>query len=94
MLPFLHSIVTSSGAKRSYLSYIIDYYHALSDISAFVHAHQHFAHMEDLLDGFVVDTIKRLSLAKAVKDGYFNPRCNWEYGCPSGSTLPTRSFLY
>lgn len=65
-----------------YLTYIIDHYDSLPDVSIFMHAHRFAWHNNELLDGDAVEMIKRLSLPKVVRDGYFNMRCSYDPGCP------------
>ncbi|KAJ9612158.1 hypothetical protein H2200_003755 [Cladophialophora chaetospira] len=65
-----------------YLSYIIDYYDSLSDVTIFVHAHQITWHNNDLLDSDMITHIKHLSEAHVTRVGYFNLRCHHEPGCP------------
>lgn len=65
-----------------YLTYIIDHYDILPDISIFAHAHHKSRHTDELLRGSMRITLDRLRHAKVLKDGYFNLRCNWEPGCP------------
>ncbi|ETI23282.1 hypothetical protein G647_05082 [Cladophialophora carrionii CBS 160.54] len=65
-----------------YLSYIIDHYDDLSDVSIFVHAHRTTWHNNDLLDSDMIKTIEHLSDAHVIRAGYFNLRCHHEPGCP------------
>lgn len=65
-----------------YLSYVIDHYDNLSDISIFVHAHQTTWHNNDLLNSDMIKTISHLSDAHVTRSGYFNLRCHHEPGCP------------
>jgi hypothetical protein len=66
-----------------YLSYIIDYYHKLSDVNIFLHAHRHGWHNNELLGQDAVQIISRLSAERVQREGYMNMRCQWEPGCPS-----------
>ncbi|KAK2868086.1 hypothetical protein FQN49_003172 [Arthroderma sp. PD_2] len=65
-----------------YLTYIIDHYYTLSDVSIFMHAHLLSWHNNDLLNSNSADMVKRLRSAKVIRDGYMNLRCHWEPGCP------------
>lgn len=65
-----------------YLTYIIDHYQNLSDVTMFMHAHQIAWHNNDLLDSNTVDTVRRLSSHKVLRDGYMNLRCHLDPGCP------------
>jgi Protein of unknown function (DUF3431) len=65
-----------------YLTYIIDHYHNLSDITLFMHSHQIAWHNNDLMDSSAVDMVRRLSSQKVLRDGYMNLRCHLDPGCP------------
>jgi hypothetical protein len=65
-----------------YLSYIIDHYDKLPDISIFIHAHRSAWHNNDLLDADTAMMIKHLSSARVIREGYMNLRCQWYPGCP------------
>jgi len=71
----------------TYLTYIIDHYDTLSDVSIFVHAHRGAKHNDELLDGSMVHTLQRLRDDYVVQQGYFNLRCSWEPGCPAALDL-------
>ncbi|RMD39388.1 hypothetical protein DV735_g5737, partial [Chaetothyriales sp. CBS 134920] len=65
-----------------YLTYIIDNYHNLPDISIFMHAHRYAWHDNDLLNNDGLEMVKRLSSERVTREGYMNLRCHWEPGCP------------
>jgi hypothetical protein len=65
-----------------YLTYIIDNYDQLSDVTIFMHAHQVTWHNNDLLFSDAVEMIQRLSSQKVTRDGYMNMRCHLDPGCP------------
>jgi Protein of unknown function (DUF3431) len=65
-----------------YLTYIIDHYDRLSDLTMFMHAHRVTWHNNDLLFSDAIETIQRLSSPKVIRDGYMNLRCHWDPGCP------------
>jgi len=65
-----------------YLTYIIDYYEALPDVSIFVHAHSGAKHNDEPMDGSMVQALQRLRDDHVIREGYFNLRCSWEPGCP------------
>ena len=65
-----------------YLTYIIDHYNDLSDVTMFMHSHQITWHNNDLLDWNAVDMVRRLSSEKVTRDGYVNMRCQLDPGCP------------
>ncbi len=65
-----------------YLSYIIDHYNQLPDISVFIHAHQAAWHNDGLLGKRTSVIIRRLNGAHVMRQGYVNLRCEWSPGCP------------
>lgn len=65
-----------------YLTYIIDNYHQLSDVTIFMHAHRVTWHNNDLMFSDAVEMVQRLSSQKVIRDGYMNMRCHLEPGCP------------
>lgn len=74
-----------------YLTYIIDNYYSLSDVSVFIHAQRFARHNEELLDDDMVRSIKSLRYDRVLRDGYFNLRCSWDHGCPDWLDLKGRS---
>ena len=65
-----------------YLTYIIDHYDKLGDITIFMHAHRVTWHNNDLMFSDAVEMIRRLSSPKVTRDGYMNMRCHLDPGCP------------
>jgi len=65
-----------------YLSYIIDFYDALPDFTIFMHSHRTAWHNNDLLDSDAALTVRNLSPARVISNGYANLRCHWNPGCP------------
>ncbi|CAD6456387.1 5dd72dd2-5e97-4f65-977b-23592e0fb39b-CDS [Sclerotinia trifoliorum] len=65
-----------------YLSYIIENYNNLSDVSIFMHSHQTTWHNNELLDLDSAQMISRLSSERVIREGYMNLRCHWHPGCP------------
>lgn len=66
----------------TYLSYIIDSYHILSDITIFMHADRYAWHNNALLDEDSALMIRHLSPERVTRNGYMNLRCHWDPGCP------------
>jgi hypothetical protein len=66
-----------------YLTYVIDEYDNLSDITLFLHAHQFSWHNNDLLDRDAAEMIRRLIPGYVIRNGYVNLRCHHDPGCPS-----------
>lgn len=65
-----------------YLSYIIDFYDQLPEVSIFIHAHRYAWHNGDLLDFDMAQNLRLLDLGYVMQQGYMNLRCQWEPGCP------------
>lgn len=65
-----------------YLTYIIDHYDRLDDVSIFLHAHKMAWHNNELLNHDATEMIKRLSAERVLREGYMNLRCHWKPGCP------------
>lgn len=65
-----------------YLTYIIDHYSQLSDITLFMHSHQYTWHNNDFLNSDSALMVKRLKSEHVIKNGYMNLRCHQEPGCP------------
>lgn len=65
-----------------YLTYIIDHYDDLSDISIFMHAHQYTWHNNEIMDSDAALMVRYLSPERVTRLGYMNLRCHWDPGCP------------
>jgi hypothetical protein len=65
-----------------YLTYIIDYYEKLPDVSIFMHGHGAAWHNNDLLNLSSSLMVRHLNLEKVEREGYMNLRCHWNPGCP------------
>jgi hypothetical protein len=65
-----------------YLTYIIDHYDNLPDVSIFLHAHQWTWHNDDVLGSNAAELVKRLSRPRVWREGFVNMRCTWYPGCP------------
>lgn len=79
----LHPPKNKGHEVMVYLSYIIDFYDELPDISIFMHAHRFAWHNNELLGTDAVEMIRRLSPEHVTRLGYMNLRCHWDPGCPS-----------
>ncbi|CAL3964972.1 hypothetical protein PZA11_002157 [Diplocarpon coronariae] len=79
----LHPPKNKGNEAMVYLSYIIDYYHNLSDVNIFMHAHRYAWHNNDLLGNDAVELVSRLSSERVQREGYVNLRCSWDPGCPA-----------
>jgi len=66
-----------------YLTYIVDNYSKLSDITIFTHAHKQAWHNTGLLERMTSNLVKRLNGVRVERQGYVNLRCDWEPGCPA-----------
>lgn len=65
-----------------YLTYIIDHYSKLSDVTLFMHSHQYAWHNNDFLDSDSALMVKRLKSEHVIRNGYMNLRCHHEPRCP------------
>ncbi|KAK7521496.1 uncharacterized protein IWZ02DRAFT_142905 [Phyllosticta citriasiana] len=66
----------------AYLTYIIDFYDHLPDVSIFMHAHEFAWHNNELLEMSSSQMLTHLNLRKVVRDGYVNLRCHRYPSCP------------
>ncbi|KAI5304114.1 hypothetical protein KEM56_006840 [Ascosphaera pollenicola] len=78
----LHPPVNKGHEAMIYLTYLIDNYKNLPDISIFMHAHRYAWHNAELLSFDAVRLIQQLRDEKVMYDGYVNTRCVWAPGCP------------
>ncbi|KAF7118394.1 hypothetical protein CNMCM5793_007911 [Aspergillus hiratsukae] len=65
-----------------YLTYIIDHYASLSDVTLFMHAHQYTWHNNDFLNSDSALQVQRLRSEYVIRNGYINLRCHLSPGCP------------
>jgi len=66
----------------AYLTYMIDHYDALPDISLFFHPHQFAWHNSDLHGQNILDMLETLNPAHIARVGYMPLRCQHDPGCP------------
>ncbi|KAF2274983.1 uncharacterized protein EI97DRAFT_434558 [Westerdykella ornata] len=78
----LHPPKNKGHEVMVYLSYIIDHYDSLPDVSIFMHAHQLAWHNDDILGHDAADLVRRLSRPRVWREGFVNMRCSWYPGCP------------
>lgn len=78
----LHPPKNKGHEVMVYLSYIIDFYDKLPDVSIFMHAHRYGWHNNELLDTDAAQMIRHLSPERISREGYMNLRCHWDPGCP------------
>lgn len=78
----LHPPVNRGREAMIYLTYMIDHYDNLPDVSIFVHAHRSAWHTGELLGNDAVPLLRRLRLSHITRVGYANLRCSWGPGCP------------
>lgn len=79
---FMHPPKNKGHEVMVYLTYIIDNYASLPNVSIFMHAHRWTHHNDGLLDHDAVEMISRLSDNHVIRRGYVNLRCEWDPGCP------------
>lgn len=78
----LHPPKNKGHEVMIYLTYILDFYDDLPDVSIFMHSHRYTWHNDDLLNFDSGEMIKRLSSERVQRQGYMNMRCHWMPGCP------------
>lgn len=83
----LHPAQNKGHEVMVYLSYIIDHYDNLSEITIFMHSHRHAWHNNELLGNDAVQVVSRLSSERVQREGYMNLRCHWDPGCPDWMRL-------
>ncbi|KAF7617737.1 hypothetical protein F9C07_4451 [Aspergillus flavus] len=66
-----------------YLTYIIEHYFQLSDVTIFMHADQISWHNNDLMNMDSALMVRRLRNDYVYKNGYTNLRCQHDPGCPA-----------
>jgi uncharacterized protein DUF3431 len=66
-----------------YLTYIIEHYDILSDITIFLHSSRWSWHNNDFFDNDSAFMLKHLFPQRVIREGYVNLRCSWFPGCPS-----------
>ncbi|KAH7136137.1 hypothetical protein B0J11DRAFT_576681 [Dendryphion nanum] len=77
------TVVKNKGREAMpFLTYIIDRYDTLPNVSIFIHSLRYQWHNEDpMYDG--VPVLKRLRLSHVQRRGYVALRCSWTMGCPA-----------
>lgn len=78
----LHTPMNKGHEAMVYLTYILDHYDDLPDISIFMHPHQRAWHTPELLNHNASELLRRLSSERVTREGYMNLRCHWDPGCP------------
>ncbi|KKZ60333.1 hypothetical protein EMCG_04927 [[Emmonsia] crescens] len=95
--PFIYSVDNELGydlhvpnrgnEAMPYLTFIIDHYHSLPDIIAFMHASRKHRHNQDISE-FNDEILRGVNLEFVRKRGYVNLRCKTSPGCEPSSVLP------
>lgn len=78
----LHPPLNKGHEAMAYLSYIVEHYESLADISIFMHSHRFGWHNNELQNLDAVWMITDLSPEHVTRQGYMNLRCHWDPGCP------------
>lgn len=78
----LHPPKNKGHEVMVYLSWIIDNYDNLPDVTILMHAHQLSWHNDDLLGNNAHLLVSRLSRQRVWREGFVNMRCAWRPGCP------------
>lgn len=79
----LHPPKNKGHEVMIYLTYIIDHYDDLPDVSIFMHAHRWSWHNNDLQHHDAAEMVSMLSSERVQRVGYMNLRCHWFPGCPN-----------
>ncbi|KAF2663876.1 hypothetical protein BT63DRAFT_430128 [Microthyrium microscopicum] len=79
----LHPPANKGREAMVYLTYIIDHYTNLSDVTLFMHSHRWAWHNNDLLDNDSAALATYLLPQRVLREGYVNLRCQWYPGCPT-----------
>ncbi|KAF2837883.1 hypothetical protein M501DRAFT_936985 [Patellaria atrata CBS 101060] len=79
----LHPPQNKGHEAMIYLTYIIDNYASLPDVTVFMHAHRQAWHNDELLDYDAIEMVKNLNPHRVQREGYMNLRCHWDPGCPA-----------
>ncbi|KAF2114393.1 hypothetical protein BDV96DRAFT_494714 [Lophiotrema nucula] len=82
--PSAQLTVTKNKGREAmpFLTYIIDRYESLPDVSIFIHSLRYQWHNEDpMYDG--VPVLQRLRLKHVQDRGFVALRCSWTMGCPA-----------
>jgi hypothetical protein len=85
-----HTKKNKGHEVMTYLTYIIDNYDSLADVTIFVHADRWAWHNNPIMDDDMAAMLRYLKPEKVIKDGYYNLRCQWDPGCPHWLFLRTR----
>lgn len=80
--PF-HPPQNKGREAMNYLTYLINNYDNLPDVSIFIHAHRYAWHNNDQHGQDSVRMLSHFNPLAAVKFGYVNLRCQTSPGCPS-----------
>ena len=78
----LHPPQNKGRESMIYLTYIIDHYHNLSDVTIFTHAQRWAPHNNNLFDFDLAQMVTALSSEHVADVGYFNLRCHHDEVCP------------
>lgn len=77
-----HPPINKGNEVMIYLTYVIEHYDDLPDISIFIHSHRYAWHNNDLLDNDMTEMLRHLNNERVIREGYMNLRCQWGPGCP------------
>ena len=78
----LHPVKNKGNEVMAYLSYLIDFYEDLPDVSIFMHSHRYGWHNNIVFNKDSALMVRHLSPERVTREGYMNLRCHWYPGCP------------
>jgi len=78
-----HTITNKGNEAMVYLTFIIDHYHNLSDVTFFTHSDRFTWHNNILMDHDQSLVFRHFNLSKVIVNGYVNLLCDWQQtvGC-------------
>jgi hypothetical protein len=78
-----HTPKNKGNEAMIYLSYLVENYDSLPDISIFVHSSRWAWHNNDIFSSDIAEAIQHLRYDTVTRKGYVNLRCQWHPGCPA-----------
>jgi hypothetical protein len=79
----LHTPMNKGNEAMVWLTYMIDFYDTLPEVSIFMHGHSRAWHNNWALGLSSSSIVRYLNLDQVMQNGYVNLRCHWSPGCPA-----------